>query len=134
MATIGNGYGSECHLLRWLNRHRKLFDTRVTEAVGQPDAPIDWLDFNFAPNHPWAAAELKGLEFLYDRPGLKTKWEEFWPTGRGIHNWDSVGWIGDRTQQKLILLEAKAHIGGFNQTAKPKTLEASQRFNGPSKV
>lgn len=110
MADIGNGYGSECHLLRWMGRHRKLFDKRVSDAVGKPGAPICWLDFNFAPNKSWPDAELKGLEFLYDRPGLKAKWEKFWPTGGGIHNWDAVGWIGDGQDRELLLLEAKANL------------------------
>lgn len=110
MTNIGNGYGSECHLLRWMGRHRNLFDQYVSESVGRPGSPINWLDFNFAPNKPWPDAELKGLEFLYDRPGLKIKWEEFWPTGRGIHNWDAIGCIGKGANQELLLLEAKAHV------------------------
>lgn len=110
MANIGNGYGSECHLLRWMGRHGKLLDERVSIAVGKPGAPINWLDFNFAPNKLWPDAELKGLEFLYDRSGIKPKWEEFWPTGRGIHNWDAVAWIGDGQDRELLLLEAKAHL------------------------
>jgi len=110
VAAIGNGYGSECQLLRWMGRHRKLFDDRVSAAVGRPGAPINWLDFHFNSANRWPDAELKGLEFLYNRPGFKSKWEEFWPIGRGIHNWDAVGWIGAVPQQELLLLEAKAHI------------------------
>ena len=34
MAAIGNGYGSECHLLRHLGCHRRLLDLRV--LPGQP--------------------------------------------------------------------------------------------------
>ena len=71
MADIGDGYGSECHFLRWMGRHRKLFDERVSAAVSRPGEAINWLDFKFAPNKKWPDAELKGLEFLYDRPGLK---------------------------------------------------------------
>ena len=93
-----------------MGRHRNLFDERVSNAVGRSGAPINWLDFHFNPNNRWPDAELKGLEFLYDRPGLKSKWEEFWPTGRGIHNWDAVGWIGAEPEQELLLLEAKAHV------------------------
>ena len=116
MANIGKGYGSECHLLRWMGRHRKLFDQRVSNAVGRPTAPINWLDFNFNPNKLWPDAELKGLEFLYGRPGLKSAWEEFWPTGAGIHNWDAVGWIGTGPQQELLLVEAKAHLEEMKST------------------
>ena len=110
MAGIGDGYGSECHLLRWMGRHRNLFDEGVSAAVGRPGDPINWLDFNFAPNKKWPDAELKGLEFLYDRPGLKEAWEKFWPTGGGVQNWDAVGWIGTGPDAELLLVEAKANI------------------------
>ena len=109
VAKIGNGYGSECHLLRWMGRHRNLFNERVSKAVGRPGAPIDWLDFGFAPKKLWPDAELRGLEFLYDRPGLKPKWQDFWPTRGGIHNWDAVGWIGEEPERELLLLEAKSY-------------------------
>lgn len=126
MANIGDGYGSECHLLRWMGRHRKLFDERIANAVGRPGGPIEWLDFNFAPNKPWPDAELKGLEFLYNLAGIKTKWKEFWPTGGGIHNWDAVGWLGAEPHQELLLLEAKAHVGEMKSDCKaesPKSIE-----------
>ena len=110
MADIGDGYGSECHFLRWMGRHRKLFDERVSAAVSRPGEAINWLDFKFAPNKKWPDAELKGLEFLYDRPGLKAAWERFWPTGGGVQNWDAVGWIGTGSDAELLLVEAKANI------------------------
>ena len=110
MAEIGDGYGSECHLLRWMGRHRNLFDERVSAAVGRPGDPITWLDFNFAPNKKWPDAEPKGLEFLYERPGLKAAWDMFWPTRGGVQNWDAVGWIGTGPDAELLLVEAKANI------------------------
>ena len=115
MAKIGYGYGSECHLLRWMGRHRKLFDKKVADAVGRPGESIEWLDFKFAPNvewphKGWPDSEQKGLEFLYNQPGIKSKWESFWPTGSGIHNWDAVGWIGAEPHRELLLLEAKANV------------------------
>ena len=115
MAKIGYGYGSECHLLRWMGRHRRLFDEKVSGALDRPGEPIEWLDFEFAPGLEWPRkgwpdAELKGLEFLYDRGELKSRWEGFWPTGSGIHNWDSVGWIGAGQDRELLLVEAKAHV------------------------
>ncbi len=44
---IGNGYGSEFHLLRWMGRHRELFNQRVSTAVGRPGSVIKWMDFGF---------------------------------------------------------------------------------------
>ena len=115
MAKIGYGYGSECHLLRWMGRHRRLFDEKVSGALGRPSEPIEWLDFKFAPNLEWPGkgwpdAEPKGLEFLCDRGELQSRWESFWPTAKGIHNWDSVGWIGAGPDRELLLVEAKAHV------------------------
>lgn len=98
-----------------MGRHRRVFDEKVSGAVGRPGECIEWLDFKFDPNVEWPGkgwpdAELKGLEFLYDRGGLKSRWEGFWPTRGGIHNWDSVGWIGAGSERELLLVEAKAHV------------------------
>ena len=125
MAKIGYGYGSECHLLRWMGRHRKLFDKKVAEAARRQGESIEWLDFKFAPDVEWPKkgwpdAELKGLEFLYDQPGLESKWKAFWPTGRGIHNWDAVGRIGDEPHRELLLLEAKANVEEMKTDCKAK--------------
>ena len=51
MAHMGDGYGSECHLLRYLGRHRALRDWRVLACVG--GSAIEWLDFPFDPSNPW---------------------------------------------------------------------------------
>lgn len=130
MANMGKGYGSECHLLRWMGRHRKLFDDRVSVTLGRPGVPINWLDFGFDPDKLWPDAEFRGLEFLYGRPGLKLKWEKFWPTGRGIHNWDAVGWIGAEPDQELLLLEAKAHVAEMRSDCgakNPKSIRKIER-------
>jgi hypothetical protein len=116
MGEIGNGYGSECHLLRWMGRHRKEFDKRLLAGMKQPeDAQIEWLDFNFQtePGKLWPDAELKGLEFLQGEEyrALQEKWAEFWPLGKGVHNWDAAGWLHVKNKRELLLLEAKAHIG-----------------------
>ena len=39
------GYGSEFHLLRWMGRHRKVFDARVSEKLSV--SSVEWLDFQF---------------------------------------------------------------------------------------
>jgi hypothetical protein len=50
MAKIGYGYGSECHLLRWMGRHRKAFDKTMLNTVGTSsnEKEIEWLDFGFS--------------------------------------------------------------------------------------
>ena len=111
MARFGNGYGSECHLLRWMGRHRNDFDREVLKALGAQDGRIEWLDFDFIEGHGWADAEWKGLDFLSQDVTLQSKWQAFWPTGRGVQNWDVVGQLlfpdGSRD---WVLVEAKAHV------------------------
>jgi hypothetical protein len=51
MAEMGIGYGSECHLLRYLGRHRALLDRRILE-VTRADT-IAWLDHPFDPSKAW---------------------------------------------------------------------------------
>jgi len=112
MGKIGHGYGSEWHLLRWMGRHRRAFDNLLLESMGiSPGGFIEWLDFEFKAGDPWPDAELKGLEFLEgdEFRDLQKKWSEFWPLGRGIHNWDAVGWITAKGERELLLVEAKAH-------------------------
>lgn len=110
MASMGHGYGSECHLLRWMGRHRRAFDAAVCAALGKTDGPIDWLDAGFDPNSPWPDRELKGLEFLADA-GVRGEWDGWWPTSGNSQNWDAVGWWGDPAGKQPVLVEAKAHVG-----------------------
>lgn len=65
MAEIGNGYGSECHLLRYLGRHRKSLNDAVLKALGC-NGSIEWLDFLFDERKVWKDAEWKGLDFLIE--------------------------------------------------------------------
>jgi len=119
MGRMGSGYGSECHLLRWMGRHRNLFDLRVSEALNRRGQPIEWLDFPFAPKNPWPDAEWKGLDFLKS-PNLKAAWQEFWPQTGNAQNWDAVGWIGAGPDRELVLVEAKAHLGEISSNCGAK--------------
>lgn len=120
MASIGNGYGSECHLLRWMGRHRRAFDVAVNAALGLAGTSVDWLDSNFAPLKVWPDAELKGLEFI-DDVQVRSDWNTWWPTSGNNQNWDAVGWLGNPSARRPVLVEAKAHIGEIYSacTAKP---------------
>lgn len=59
MAEMGAGYGSECHLLRYLGRHRNRFDYLIREKIGAE--AVRWLDFHFDPTKVWLDGERKGL-------------------------------------------------------------------------
>ena len=110
MGTIGHGYGSEWHLLRYLGRHRQTFDHSIGEAM--PDVrDIKWLDFPFDPGSRFLDREWKALEFLPNGHPAREAWPEFWPATGNVPNWDAVasltlggggsGWL---------LVEAKAHL------------------------
>ncbi len=75
LAEIGNGYGSECHMLRNLGRHRELLDFAVREAVGCQ--AVRWRDLPFDRKSAWKDGEWKGLDFLAaDSPARRT-WTKF---------------------------------------------------------
>ena len=110
MGTIGYGYGSEWHLLRYLGYHRKLLTQKTLELTGGNS--IEWLDFKFANHHVPLKEdrEFVGLEFLSDDAVLE-RWRSFWPQSGNAQNWDAVGKIdyGDRTE--WVLVEAKPILG-----------------------
>lgn len=129
MGEMGYGYGSECHLLRWMGRHRHAFDKRILETVSQGAGTIDWLDFKFAPQKKWGDAELKGLEFLSDNQKLQAEWRNFWVVGSGIHNWDAVGWLHYPKGEELLLVEAKENTEEIKSDCKAEgdSLEKIQK-------
>lgn len=120
MAEMGNGYGSECHLLRFMGRHRHFLDQRILAIVGGDS--INWLDFGFNPNKTWPDAEIKSLDFLPEGHAARAAWKGFWPHGRGIHNWDAVGQVHLGDIEEWLLVEAKANLEelGSNCGAKPR--------------
>lgn len=108
MGQMGNGYGSECHLLRFMGRHRHLLNDRILGALGGDT--IDWLDFGFNPKALWPDAEIKGLGFLSDSDPVHDAWKQYWPQGRGIHNWDAVAKVRFGAAEEWLLVEAKANL------------------------
>jgi hypothetical protein len=107
MAVIGAGYGSECHLLRYLGRHRRAFDARAGAALG--GEVLEWLDFHFDPSQVWPDGERRGLDFIEDA-ALQAAWAAWWPQGRGIHAWDAVGRYRVGRETGWLLVEAKANL------------------------
>ncbi len=110
MSKMGNGYGSECHLLRWMGRHRNRSDREILAALGQEDGRIDWLDFHFDPLAEWLDGEWKGLDFIDDAE-VQAAWAKFWPQTGNAMNWDAVGWVVSDRSHELLLVEGKAHLG-----------------------
>jgi len=108
MAKMGYGYGSECHLLRYLGRHRDLLDARVRKVVGAWE--VHWLDFEFDPAKEWPDVEWAGLDFLPTESLARTAWQGFWPQRGTPPNWDAVGQVTIDGRLEWLLVEAKAHL------------------------
>ncbi len=110
MGRIGCGYGSEWHLLRYLGYHRKELSDRIIEMTGGES--IRWLDFGYHQTDDRFNfdKELVGLEFISD-PDARGHWKAFWPAHGNSQNWDAVGEITYKDQQReWLLVEAKAHV------------------------
>jgi len=127
LTTMGYGYGSECHLLRWMGRHRTAFDSAIRQAIGMTGGSVDWLDFKFNTEKEWPDSELQGLEYI-DEPAIREIWKGWWPQGRGIHNWDAVGLLGGNDSKEIILVEAKAHITEMGSRCKASDSTNRQRI------
>jgi len=134
MAEIGNGYGSECHLLRWMGRHRNALDRAILREIGGDYSSISWLDFNFDSKASWPDAELKGLEFLKDNEFLQSEWKKFWPTQGGVPNWDAVGWLIDMSgKREVLLVEAKAHAEELKSDCQAISAKSKEKIDAAFK-
>lgn len=109
MSRMGRGYGSEWHLAEYLCHGRADLDATVTRATG--GRLIEWSDSTLDRRTGFPAKEWRGIDFLPADPGLTAAWSDFWPTGRGVQNWDAVGRIQVDGQTEWLLVEAKAHLG-----------------------
>jgi hypothetical protein len=108
MAAIGDGYGSECHLLRYLGRHREQLNAAVLKATGA--ARLRWIDYPFDPAQKWKDGCWAGLDFLPEKEKARKKWPEFLPPQDKLQNWDAVGLAEIDGEVEWILVEAKAHL------------------------
>jgi hypothetical protein len=115
MSRLNAFYGSELHLLRYLGRHRDDLNARITGELG--GGHVEWVDFEYDQipddrrhsRQSWDT-ELKAVDFLSDRPDVRSAWNDWWPQGPGTITWDAVGrWHHDGGFDWL-LVEAKAHV------------------------
>ena len=109
MAEIGDGYGSEWHLLRYLGRHRDDLDGRVIAEIAATS--VRWRDFLFDPEKPRLDREWEGLDFLPERHPALLAWAQHWPQSGTQQNWDAVGRAKIDGTDEWLLVEAKAHLG-----------------------
>src|SRR4051812_6338792 len=105
MGKLGNGYGSEYHLLSYFRTQQESLETHIGKAVGL-DGPIEWF-------YPGAlATEPKDLTLIPLTHFQLKQWNEFWPV-RGNRSWDGVAKING----EWIFIEAKANSGEFRTSA-----------------
>ena len=133
MAKFGNGYGSECHLLRYLGRHRRRLDWSICKEIPLA-TDVRWLDFPFAKSWSpqgknsvghWPDAEWQSLDFLRtSNPAVVDDWKKRWPHGSGVMNWDTVGEIKVDEEWEWLLVEAKSRPGEFNSSCRSKAASA----------
>lgn len=109
MGKLGNGYGSEFHLLRYLEFDRDRLNTAVQASIGAED--VEWLPGPPNPNDPGKFREWKGLNFLSHDVQLQNAWRKIWPSTGNPPNWDGVGRVRIGGQWQWLLVEAKAHEG-----------------------
>jgi hypothetical protein len=125
MSTIGYGYGSEWHLLRYLGYHREYLSQRILETTG--GNALHWLDFKFSPaNVPLKDdGELSGLEFITDE-SVRENWKTFWPPRGNAQNWDAVARIQVNGTGEWLLVEAKSHLGEIKSSCAAKNPKSLQ--------
>jgi hypothetical protein len=121
MSTIGYGYGSEWHMLRYLGYHRQTLNKAVEDLTG--GTGTEWLDVSFNSQKKFLDEEWKGLDFLPDDSLAKEVWKNFWPQKGNIQNWDAVGTLQKGADTEFLLVEAKAHLGEIKSQCQAKESE-----------
>jgi|APSaa5957512622_1039677.scaffolds.fasta_scaffold66702_1 hypothetical protein len=116
MSTIGYGYGSEWHFIRYLAYHRDLLEKRLCE-LGNFQS-VEFLDSPFSgnPSILHDDSEYGGIEFLDAQivgnerlTTIKEAWETFWPQTGTPPQWDAIAVAKREEESHYLIFEAKAH-------------------------
>jgi len=126
MGKMGNGYGSEFHLLRFLGYHRDKLNDEIKQVTG--GRVIDWLDFGFGGGGK-LDSEWKGVDFVNSPSGVKSAWQAFWPQSGNVPNWDAVGRLESNSATEYLLVEAKAHAEELQSSCAAKGTEKQGGLN-----
>ena len=117
MGKMGDGYGSEFHLLRYLGYHRHALNRAVEETTG--GRVSEWLDFAFG-DEGKLDREWRGVDFLDSASDVKSDWLKFWPQSGNVPNWDAVGRLELSADVEYLLVEAKAHVEELQSSCSAK--------------
>src|SRR5215469_2500424 len=104
---MGNGYGSEFHLLCYLGYHRQELNRAIEKETG--GRVTEWLDFAFGSKGK-RDREWQGVDFVESLPDVQAAWVKFWPQTGNVPNWDAVGRLESDSGREYLLVEAKAHV------------------------
>lgn len=115
MAKLGYGYGSEFQLLRFMGRHRQLFEAKIRTQIHE-EGEFCWLDFDFNTSEEdfIGDEERCGLDFLNELPFVNMEQITAIKEDVSAHgvarmvarqSWDAIFTINDT----IYLVEAKAH-------------------------
>ena len=126
MARMGNGYGSEFHLLRFLRQHQHLLNKDVKSETGAQS--VCWLDYPSNPSKQGKNNERKRLDFLPEDHKARKAWKSFWPRRGNPPNWDAVGRVLINGTWEWLLVEAKARLGELEKSCGAKKKGGRQKI------
>jgi len=125
MSTIGYGYGSEWHFIRYLAYHRDLLERRICELANFRS--VEFIDFPFArnPSILHDDSEYGGIEFLDAQvvgnnrlTAIREAWEIFWPQTGNPPQWDAIAIAKREEESHYLIFEAKAHSRELRSSCK----------------
>jgi hypothetical protein len=128
MSTIGFGYGSEWHLLRYLGYHRAELNRAIGSAI-PGGTVVEWLNSRFETDPAainrdpprFLDREIEGFEFL--PAAQRQQLLSAWPRTGSLPCWDAVARINVEGEANWLIVEAKSHLGELRSTCKAKGKE-----------
>ncbi|MGE5480257.1 MAG: hypothetical protein ACM3U1_07485 [Chloroflexota bacterium] len=130
MAQIGNGYGSEWHMLRFLGYHRQyLIHKILSEVPAFQNRDFRWIDQNFSTKNELHSqdCEHKDIEIYYDKK-LNEAWKAYWPQSGNSQNWDAIARITVEGKTEYVFVEAKAHTEELKSSCGAKSSESVEKI------
>ncbi len=132
MSTIGYGYGSEWHFMRYLAYHREFLEKRI--CILGNFRSVKFMDFPFSGNPSLLHDDLEygGIEFLDAQVvgneklvTIKKAWESFWPQTGTPPQWDAIAVAESEENLHYLIFEAKAHSRELRSPCKAKSVSST---------